>query len=156
MMAMTLKVGFDFLKRCPMLINVGHPIYSELVSDKFTVDNLGEVSNIVKSNVLPLEMIEWSCMPQRFLQDSNQDRPERFTLLEHAVHAYDMELLKFLIELGAEQQALAAEEEDDQTCYTIKSSAFLAAIQHGRTAILAEMIRVSPSLWFLVFILLFW
>lgn len=151
MMAMTTKVGFDFLKRCSMLIDAGLPIYSELVSDKFTVDNLGEVSNIVKSNVLPLEMIEWSCMPQRFLQSSKQDRTDRFTLLEHAVHANDMELLRFIIKLGAEQQALAAEEEDDQTCYTINSSVFFAAIKRGRTAMLAEMIKVRFSPCCLVF-----
>jgi hypothetical protein len=45
------------------------PIFSRLVSDKFNVDNLGEVSNVVKSNVLPLTMIEWTCAAERFLGD---------------------------------------------------------------------------------------
>ncbi|KAK0126771.1 hypothetical protein ONS95_008352 [Cadophora gregata] len=119
------------------------PIYAELVSDKFTVDNLGEVSNIVKSNVLPLQMIEWNCMPQRFLESAEQDQPSRSSLLEHAVLSNNMQLLKFMLELGAEQQALAAEEEDDQTCYTIGQSVFLTAIQKGRTDMLAEMIKAT-------------
>lgn len=114
------------------------------------MDNLGEVSNVVKSNVLPSEMIEWSCKPQRFLSNSEHDLPQRYTLLEHAVRINDMGLLKFMIELGAEQQALAAEEEDDQTCYPISTSAFFDAIKRGRTEMLAEMIKVSFSLCYLV------
>ncbi|KAG4440717.1 hypothetical protein IFR05_003811 [Cadophora sp. M221] len=119
------------------------PIYAELVSDKFTVDNIGEVSNIVKSNVLPLEMIEWACMPQRFIENQKQARPDRSTLLEHAVLSNNMELLKFIMKLGAEQKALAAEEDDDQTSYTVSQSAFFTAIRKGRTAILAEMIKAT-------------
>ncbi|KAH7360980.1 ankyrin repeat-containing domain protein [Rhexocercosporidium sp. MPI-PUGE-AT-0058] len=119
------------------------PIYAELVSDKFTVDNIGEVSNIVKSNVMPLEMIEWTCMPQRFIESARQDHAGRSTLLEHAVLSNNMELLKFIMELGAEQKALAAEEQDDQTSYTISQSVFFAAIKKGRTAMLAEMIKAT-------------
>ncbi|KAL2074939.1 hypothetical protein VTL71DRAFT_8719 [Oculimacula yallundae] len=119
------------------------PIYAELVNDKFTVDNLGEVSNIVKSNVLPLEMIEWQCMPQRFLDNPEQDLSARSTILEHAVCSDNMELLRFIIELGAEQKALSAEEDDDQTSYTISQSVFFAAIKKGRTNMLAEMIKAT-------------
>jgi ankyrin repeat protein len=119
------------------------PIFSELVSEKFTVDNLGEVSNIVKSDVLPLTMIEWSCMAKRFLDPSKHDLTYRDTILEHAVQTNDMPLFKFIMELGAEQEALVAEEEDDQKCYTVSSSVFHYAIKLGRTAILAEMIKAS-------------
>ncbi|KAH7417628.1 hypothetical protein BKA64DRAFT_702397 [Cadophora sp. MPI-SDFR-AT-0126] len=119
------------------------PIYAELVSDKFTVDNLGEVSNIVKSNVLPKEMIEWNCLPQRFLEPSKQDQPYRISLLEHAVLSNNMELLKFMLQVGAEQQALTAVEEDDQTSYNISQSVFSAAIRLGRTDMLAEMIKAT-------------
>jgi len=57
-----------------------------------------------------------------------------------------MELLKFMIELGGEQKALLAEEEDDQKCYTVNSAVFYSAIRLGRIAMLAELIKVRASL----------
>lgn len=113
------------------------------VSDKFTIDDLREVSNIVQSNVLPTKMIEWPCKSRRFNNLNSRNRPELCTLLEHAVHENDLQLLKFILEVGAEQQRLAAEEDDDQTCYTVSQSAFYGAIGNGRTAMLAEMIKAT-------------
>lgn len=118
------------------------PIYKELVNDKYTIDNLGEVNNIVKSDVLPLTMIEWSCITRRFL-DPEKENDNRFSLLEHAVTMNDMELFKYIMKLGAEQQAHLAEEEDDQKCYTVPREVFRRAIQLGRTEILAEMVCID-------------
>ncbi|KAG9236672.1 hypothetical protein BJ875DRAFT_524495 [Amylocarpus encephaloides] len=118
------------------------PIFSELVSDKFTVDNLGEVSNIVKSNVMPLEMIEWGCKASRFLEDDRRTTAH-VGLLWYAVNVNDIDLLKFVIEVGTEQKRLLAEEIDDQRCYTIPSDVFRLAIENGRTAMLAEMIKLT-------------
>ena len=127
------------------------PIFSELVSDKYTVDNLGEIASTVKSNVLPLTMIEWSCYTTRILtsdqvaaaKGSSQPSSNRQNLLEHAVVINDMKLLKFILTLGADQQARLAEEEDAQTSYTVPTHVFLKAIELGRTAMLAEMIRLT-------------
>jgi hypothetical protein len=54
-----------------------------------------------------------------------------------------MDLLKFVIYLGAEQQALLAEEPDDRKAYTIDIGAFHTAIKLGRTAILTEIIKAT-------------
>jgi hypothetical protein len=121
------------------------PIFSELVSDDFTIDNLGEVSNIVKSNILPLTMIEWHCKPQRFLKSEDVIYDHQNTLLAHAVYQDDMELLKYIIQLGAEQQALLAQEADDQKCYSVNIRVFQLAIRLGRTALLAELIKSSGA-----------
>lgn len=118
------------------------PIYSELVSDKYTVDNLGEVSNVVKSDVMPLTMLEWPAYTERFL-DSRTNNDQQYTLLSHAIGINDMDLFQFIIQLGGEQQALLAEEEDDQKCYTIPRDIFYKAIKLGRTAMLAEMVSSS-------------
>lgn len=118
------------------------PIFSELVSDKFTVDNLGEVSTVVKSDVMPLQMIEWPCMAERF-NDKSKANDHRATLLEYAVRTDDMDLIKFLIELGSEQQALLAEEEDDQKSYNLSRDVFQKAIELGRTEMLAYMIKTT-------------
>jgi hypothetical protein len=121
------------------------PIFSELVSDDFTIDNLGEVSNIVKSNVLPLTMIEWYCKSQRFLKSEDVANDQQRTLLWHAVYQDDMELLKYIIQIGAEQQALLAQEADDQKCYSVSIPVFQSAIRLGRTALLAELIKSSGA-----------
>lgn len=120
----------------------GLPIFSELVSDKFTVDNLGEVSTIVKSDVLPLQMIEWTCLARRF-NDSSKTNDHQTSLLEHAVRTDDMDLLKLMIELGSEQQALLVEEEDDQKSYNMSRNVFQKAIKLGRTEMLAYMIKTT-------------
>lgn len=90
-------------------------------------------------------MIEWNCKPDRFLGTDTKGRDSQMQLLDHAINMDDMSLLKFVIELGAEQQALLAQEEDDQNCYSISRSAFLLAIKLGRTSMLAEMIKVMIS-----------
>ncbi|RDL39383.1 uncharacterized protein BP5553_03723 [Venustampulla echinocandica] len=122
------------------------PIFSELISDDFTIDNLGEVSKAVKSDVLPLTMIEWRCYSQRFLDPADPNRGAFHAgggVLEYAVAANDIKLLRFIIELGAEQKARLAEEHDDPRSYTIQPSAFMLAIQLGRTEMLAEMIKTT-------------
>jgi hypothetical protein len=100
---------------------------------------------MVKSDVLPLTMIEWSCRAQRFLDSKKSKHGGEIPLLQHAVEDEDMDLLKFIIEIGGEQKALLAEDEDDRTCETVSSAVFYAAIKLGRTAMLAEMIKVSAS-----------
>jgi ankyrin repeat protein len=46
-------------------------IYSEIVDDRFTVENIGEVQSQVKSNVTPLQLFSWSCPVSRFLEDDD-------------------------------------------------------------------------------------
>lgn len=43
-------------------------IYSEIVDDRFTVENIGAVQSQVKSDVRPLIMLSWSCPVSRFLE----------------------------------------------------------------------------------------
>ncbi|KAA8568563.1 hypothetical protein EYC84_007581 [Monilinia fructicola] len=89
------------------------PIFSELVTDKFTIDNLEEVSTVVKGDVLPLTMIGRRCTSHRFIDNHASDRlDETLTLFEHAVR-----------------------------CYNIRREIFNEALSRGRTTMLAEMIR---------------
>jgi ankyrin repeat protein len=50
-------------------------IYAEIVDDRFTIENIGEVQTQVKSNVMPLEMISWSFPVFSFLEDDDQSTP---------------------------------------------------------------------------------
>jgi len=82
-------------------------------------------------------------MPQRFFEGAKYENDAQSTLDYFAVYSDNMDLLRFIMELGAEQQALRAEEDDDQKCYTIDRATFIIAINLGRTAMLAEMIKVK-------------
>jgi len=97
----------------------------------------------VKSNVMPLHMIEWGCHASRFFRDWNQIDANQITLLEYAVKVNDIDLFKFMVDLGSEQQALLAEEEDDQRSYNMSRNVFQMAIQLGRTEMLAYMMKMT-------------
>ncbi|KAL1792278.1 hypothetical protein ACET3X_008785 [Alternaria dauci] len=44
-----------------------YQIYAEIVDDRFTIENIGEVQNQVKSNVPPLQLLSWDCRVFKFL-----------------------------------------------------------------------------------------
>lgn len=99
----------------------------------------------MKSDVLPITMIEWACKPYRILDAQHEDLDVHMQVLDSAILEDDMGLLKFIIELGSQQQAAMSQDEDDQKSYTINRSSFLSAIKLGRTSMLAEMIKVRSS-----------
>ncbi len=119
-----------------------------------------------------MDLIRWACASQRFLDTQqkhtglkvlpNNVVPRMFggaigqslfyypqgvepqqSLMQQAVHANDMRLFKFIVELANGQKSLASEEEDDQKYQVIDSYLFSLAIRLGRTAMLAEMIKMS-------------
>ncbi|XPS71768.1 hypothetical protein M3J07_003939 [Ascochyta lentis] len=49
----------------------GFQIFHEIVDDKFTVENIGEVQSQVKSRVTALAMLAWSCPVSRFLEEDD-------------------------------------------------------------------------------------
>lgn len=116
------------------------PIYSELVSDKYTVDNLGQVSNIVKSSVRPIQMMQWVCKPGRF-NDAERDTSD--SLVGYAIRTNNQGLFKFMMKHLFEQQIRSAIHDDDPKIYNIPSSDFLDAIRYGRTEMLAYMIKTT-------------
>lgn len=63
-------------------------------------------------------------------------------ILDTAILADNMGLLKFVIDIGAQQQAATNQEEDDQKCYTIQRKSFYLAMELGRTSMLGEMVKV--------------
>ncbi|EMR81433.1 putative ankyrin repeat protein [Botrytis cinerea BcDW1] len=118
------------------------PIFSELVTDKFTIDTLEEVSNVVKGDTLPLTMIQWHCSAHRSIEnDENSGSSTTFTLFQHAIEQDDFKMFKFLLDIASEQKALMAKHEDDQRFYSFDASIFNVALSKGRTTMMAEMIK---------------
>lgn len=122
------------------------PIFAELVSDEFTIDNLGEVATLVKGVTLPITMIVEACYPNRILAttDELETGPTgSSSLLKFSVMTENMDMFRFIMQLGAEQQALLAEDDDDQKCFSVDAGVFQAALSFGRVTMLAEMIKAS-------------
>ena len=46
-------------------------LFHEVVDDKFTVENIGEVQSKVKSKVTALEILTWNCPVSRFLEEDD-------------------------------------------------------------------------------------
>jgi len=65
-------------------------IYSEIVDDRFTIENIGEVQSQVKSSTTPLRLVSWNCPVWRFLEDSASSPPS--TPPRHALSDYQDQL----------------------------------------------------------------
>ncbi|KAI5356788.1 Putative ankyrin repeat-containing domain superfamily [Septoria linicola] len=52
------------------------PLYSELVDEEFTVENVGEVSTQVKSRVKPLAMLRWNAPVEDFMGGPLRSSPQ--------------------------------------------------------------------------------
>ncbi|KAH7088003.1 hypothetical protein FB567DRAFT_329745 [Paraphoma chrysanthemicola] len=50
-------------------------IYPEIVDDRYTIENIGEIQNQVKSDVKPLMLISWPCPVYQFLEDDDASQP---------------------------------------------------------------------------------
>lgn len=171
-------------------------IYGEIIDDRFTIDDIGEVSTHVKSDVTPLKLLGWDCPVSRFLEGevegvtsssvkdvgtdpglySNagvskagvqsrggspprrrlgsrltpaQPDPEHITarnLLQYAIWADDLELLTFLLDLGAEYTAQQVEDDPSSTrIFRTSEDDFQYAIKLGRTRMLAEMLKKTGA-----------
>ncbi len=75
--------------------------------------------------------------PTSYFRDQSQ-----YSLIHHAVNTNNMRLFNFIVELAKIQKSLDSEEED-QKYHVIDSQVFSSAIKLGRTAMLAEMIKIS-------------
>ncbi|KAJ4332923.1 hypothetical protein N0V95_009544 [Ascochyta clinopodiicola] len=60
----------------------GVRIFHEVVDDKFTVENIGEVQNQVKSKITALAMLAWQCPVSRFLEEDDTST----ALLDYSYH----------------------------------------------------------------------
>jgi ankyrin repeat protein len=74
------------------------PITSEVIDDNMTIEDIGEVSLSVKSNIRPEQMLGWH-IPQ---PKDVQSKDDVYNLLELALAKRDMSLLTFLLDLYEE------------------------------------------------------
>ncbi|KAF7594363.1 hypothetical protein BBP40_009344 [Aspergillus hancockii] len=117
-------------------------IYSEIVDDKFTIEDIGEVATYVESHITPLEVLMWR-YPGRMFMDADtkaKTHQSRFggpsDLIEYAIWMDNTELLVFLLDLGHEMLT-----SDESTTLSVPYRATHLAIAEGRLRCLEELIK---------------
>lgn len=119
-------------------------IHSELVDEVFTIDNVAALSTVIKSHVKPMEMLLWSCNAPWFIDESERPKENdlggRSSLVQYAILANDVKLLRFLYQI-AEEQAVHFPNEPISPTVALTQDNFDRAIRMGRTTILGEMIK---------------
>ncbi|KAF2021723.1 ankyrin repeat protein [Aaosphaeria arxii CBS 175.79] len=135
------------------------PVDREIIDEKFTVEDIGEVSTQVKSKTSPLEYLNWSfpawdyaksCTPARkFVYGTENeiiDGSGSEQLIDWALITNDFQLYNFLMDTLKEwTKRLDDKEEDASTIPAFSESDFIRAIQYGRTDMLAEMIKQTGA-----------
>jgi hypothetical protein len=122
-------------------------VQAEIMKDTFTIENIGEVSLQVKSDVSPLAMIQWNFDPVRFINGGaiTLTAPQKEQVIWHlcggfrslfafAITKDDLKLLNLLIDLSSRQST--RKDEDDEVASSFFSFPlidFKLAIELGRT-----------------------
>jgi hypothetical protein len=125
--------------------NDGPTIFGEIVNDTFTIENVAAISSSVKSRVKPLTMIRGLSSIRLFMENGIDPvvGPGYLSLMEYAIRVDDMKLLKFILQISLEYLKQQDHEDETSVSTVVDQSLFNIALQLGRTAMLAEMIKVA-------------
>ncbi|KAJ9641384.1 hypothetical protein H2199_005354 [Coniosporium tulheliwenetii] len=115
-------------------------VYSTLVDDQFTIDNIGEVSTQVKSDVTPVAMLNRRC-PVWSMVGEKDGQHLHGSLLRYAINVDDIDLARYLLDLGVEFSTHYKDDNESSSIYSVSYSDFTYAMELGRTQILADMIK---------------
>ncbi|KAH8675444.1 ankyrin repeat protein [Xylariales sp. PMI_506] len=120
-----------------------HGIRKENIDDRFTIENIGQVSMQVKCHVLPSTFLNWNT-PTFIMRDGNIEKSTtREDLMAWTLTNKDDERFKFLINMKiyyASQNPVSSDEESSKF-YDFPAAIFQQAVAFGRTDILAAMIK---------------
>ncbi|KAJ5713430.1 uncharacterized protein N7483_010611 [Penicillium malachiteum] len=136
----------------------GLNIRGHTVDDKFTHENIGEISTQVQSAQTPLSVLQRECSAFLFFEDeasseliftafpSNlawaHERGKLNTLFEYAIFKNDPSLLDFLLRLGKE---CANTDPSGKVKFELSQREFQLALALGHTESLAKMIQSSAE-----------
>jgi hypothetical protein len=120
-------------------------IYKEIINDQFTIDNIGQVSMQVKSDVLPSTIISWST-PTFVLRGDQVEETKlggNQNLLTFATTQNDSQRFKFLLDLHTRFASTKPDDLEDESAkfYKFPDTEFEYAIRMGRINMLAEVIQ---------------
>ncbi|KAJ6036818.1 hypothetical protein N7540_001097 [Penicillium herquei] len=136
----------------------GLNIRGHTVDDRFTHENIGEISTQVQSTQTPLSVLERECSASLFFGDETSSEliftafPSNFswahergklnTLFEYAIFKNDPSLLDFLLKLG---QECANTNPSGKVKFELSQREFQLALALGHTESLTKMIQSSAA-----------
>ena len=128
--------------------DTGPQIVASKVNQKFTIDNIGQVSMQVQSHTKPIEMLEWH--PRVFKMENGKVSKENMgskRLFLFMLGENDLEGLKFLLELAMEFTAKKLDDADEEPSglYSFPLGDFEWALKHSKTHMVAEIIRCTGA-----------
>lgn len=119
-------------------------IVSRAVDKKFTVENIGQVSMQVKSRTRPLELLLWPCPTFKVDTSGKVIDCKTTGLLQFVMSQDDQSGLRTLLDWGAHFASRKLQGDDDEEVtgrFTFPDHEFQWAVEHGKTQMLAEIIK---------------
>ncbi|KAL7657596.1 hypothetical protein ACMYSQ_003768 [Aspergillus niger] len=117
-------------------------IYREIVDDRFTIENIGEVATQVECSISPLEVFSRYCPAHMFL-DEGSESEKYIDLVEYAVGQNNVDLLVFLLRLG--QELTNRDKTVEPGVHNFGASAFPLAITKGYLGCLEAIVRYTGA-----------
>lgn len=118
----------------------GLNIIGHIVDENFTHDNIGEISNKVKSRIPPVQVLEMPCNSYVFIEDESKfDHGKITSVFDYAIFKNDLPLLEFLLKLREDCIKI------DYVAASRTRGYFELAMALGRTECLAKIIRMSAA-----------
>ncbi|KAH8893115.1 ankyrin [Thozetella sp. PMI_491] len=121
----------------------GEPrIVSKAVDQKFTIDNIGQVSMQVKSRTRPSQLLEWA-VPTFRVENGKITEVSQLNLIQFVLSNDDHAGLKALLDMAIHFASQKLDGDDDLASglFSFPEHVFLWAIENGKTQMLAEIIR---------------
>lgn len=117
-------------------------IYGEIIDDRYTVENIGQVSMQVQSRNKPLDMLGWVFPAYNMKDGKIEFSGLKTSLLEHIILENDRKGLQYYHDLTVTFASQQKDEDDEgKRCVAFPQSEFWLAVKHGRLEILADMIK---------------
>lgn len=119
-------------------------IYEEIVDDQFTIDNIGQVSMQVKSDVLATNFLNWPPPTFTMRHGKIEESNGRESLLNFALRTNDMERFKLLVDMDihfTNQKPDSKDESESSRFYAFPEAQFQYAVKLGRIDMLTDVIK---------------
>ncbi|RAL04303.1 ankyrin repeat protein [Aspergillus ibericus CBS 121593] len=114
-------------------------IYSEIIDDRFTIENIGETAMQVECEISPLQLFSWNCPASMFIDEESN----LADLVHYTVWKNDVDMLEFLLQLG--QELTERDTMVETKIYTVSTSAFRLAIGKGHLGCLEAIIKYTGA-----------
>ncbi|KAK8049555.1 hypothetical protein PG994_011285 [Apiospora phragmitis] len=118
-------------------------LFKEIIDGDFTIENIGQVSMQVKSNVLAADFLHWSAPTFHFTGTKLEEYHDRESLLYLAMRKNDMDRFNRLVNMDiyfTKQRPYSPNDDETSRIYTFPEADFMNAIKLGRVDMLSGII----------------